>query len=98
MMRMVEDKNGTPGGTATRSIDYLSPASPGDWVEAHVALDKMGSRLRFAGCRLLVGERCVLKASAVFAVMPAHKESPLAGNDPADGKSVRTWLSSLRHF
>lgn len=98
MIMMVEDKRGTPGVTATLSMDYLSPASAGDWVEAHVDLDKMGSRLRFAGCRLLVGERCVLKASAVFAVMPAHRDSPLAGNDPAEDRNARTWLSSLRHF
>ncbi|AQV94711.1 PaaI family thioesterase [Cupriavidus necator] len=98
MIMMVEDKHGTPGVTATLSIDYLSAASPGDWVEAHVELDKMGSRLRFAGCRLMVGDRCVLKASAVFAVMPAHRDGHLADNRPGGDRNARTWLESLSHF
>ncbi|SPD67579.1 putative enzyme (plasmid) [Cupriavidus taiwanensis] len=63
---------GLPGVTVSLSIDYLSPGRLGDWVEAHVQFDKLGQRLRFGGCRLLVGERCLLKANAVFAVPRPH--------------------------
>lgn len=59
---------GLPGVTVSLSVDYLSSGRLGDWVEAHVEFDKLGAHLRFGGCRLLVGERCLLKANAVFAV------------------------------
>ncbi len=98
MMMMVEDKHGTPGVTAALSMEYLSSASSGDWVEAHVEIDKMGARLRFAGCRVLVGERCVLKASAVFAVAPSHRDSHLPGNRRGANEDARSWLASLSHF
>lgn len=42
-------------------------AHPGDWVEAHVDVQRIGSRLAFANCYLMVGERRILRASGVFA-------------------------------
>jgi acyl-coenzyme A thioesterase 13 len=58
-----------PAVTAHLGLDYLGSVRAGDWLEAHVELDKMGARLRFATCRLMVGSRCVLKANATFAVL-----------------------------
>jgi acyl-coenzyme A thioesterase 13 len=58
-----------PGVTVHLSIDYLNPAHNGDWLEVHVDLDRMGQRLRVGACRLMVGDVCVMKASATFAVV-----------------------------
>lgn len=57
--------------TAQMSVEYLNAVMPGDWLEAHVTIDKRGKRLIYATCRLQVGERLMLKASAVFAVRQA---------------------------
>ncbi len=59
-----------PGVTAHLSLDYMNPARVGDWIEAHVELDKLGSRLRVGGCRVMAGDVCLMKASATFAVLP----------------------------
>ncbi|QQB37941.1 PaaI family thioesterase [Achromobacter deleyi] len=57
--------------TAQMSVEYLNAVMPGDWLEAHVTIDKRGKRLIYATCHLKVDERLVLKASAVFAVRQA---------------------------
>ncbi len=54
--------------TAQMNLEFLSAVQEGDWLEAHVTMDKQGSRLVFASCDLMVGERRVLKATAIFAV------------------------------
>ena len=48
------------------SVDFISPAVLDDWVEASVTLSKISGRVRFGNCELRVGERLVLKASAIF--------------------------------
>ena len=55
------------------SVDYISPARLGDWVEASVTLSKISGRVRFGNCELRVGERLVLKASAIFTAR-THRE------------------------
>ncbi len=62
-------KGKSPSVTANLSIDYFGAARPGDWVEAHVELDKMGARLRFGTCKLMCGDRCLLRATAIFSVV-----------------------------
>lgn len=52
--------------TANLSLDYAGTAKIGDWLEAHVDIQKQGSRLSFANCYILVGERRIVRASAVF--------------------------------
>lgn len=54
--------------TAQMNIEFLSAVHDGDWLEAHVTIEKKGTRLVFAGCELRVGDRRVLKTSAIFAV------------------------------
>ena len=54
--------------TANLSIDYAGTAKPGDWLEAHVDIQKQGSRLSFANCYILVDGQRIVRASAVFAV------------------------------
>jgi acyl-coenzyme A thioesterase PaaI-like protein len=51
------------------SCDFLEPAGPGDWMEAHVEISRNGSRMAFANCHLVVNGRRVLRASGVFALI-----------------------------
>ena len=53
--------------TASLSIDYAGSASAGDWLESHVEVQKMGSRLAFANCYLVAAGERIARASAVFA-------------------------------
>ena len=61
--------------TASVTADFVGGAKVGDWVEAHVDVQKVGGRLAFANCFLVVvdegggsggGER-IVRASAVYA-------------------------------
>lgn len=53
--------------TANLSADFAGHAKIGDWVEAHVDLQKIGRRLVFANAYLVVGAERIARASAVFA-------------------------------
>jgi acyl-coenzyme A thioesterase 13 len=57
--------------TASLSADFAGAAKIGDWVEAHVDIQKSGSRLAFANAYLTVGSERILRASAVFARLGA---------------------------
>ena len=57
--------------------DLVSPSIA--WVEAHVEILKQGRRLGFAECRLKVGERLILRASATFAVVAPVVPEPSDG-------------------
>jgi len=59
--------------TVNLTTDYIESAVPGDWVEAHVDILRIGNRLAYANCHLHVGERRILRASGVFALMPEAK-------------------------
>jgi uncharacterized protein (TIGR00369 family) len=64
--------------TVNLSTDFIDAARPGDWVEAHVEVQKLGKRMAFANCFLQVGTRRILRASGVFAVMNALSPDQLA--------------------
>jgi uncharacterized protein (TIGR00369 family) len=53
--------------TASMSTDFAGHARIGDWVEAHVDIQKIGSRLVFANVYLMVGAERIVRASAIFA-------------------------------
>jgi uncharacterized protein (TIGR00369 family) len=55
--------------TVSLTTDYLGPAKPGDWLEAHTEVERVGSRLAFADCSLKVEGREVTRGRAVFAVL-----------------------------
>jgi uncharacterized protein (TIGR00369 family) len=57
--------------TVNLSTDFIDAARPGDWAEAHVHIGRIGSRVAFADCELRVGDKRILRASGVFAVMKA---------------------------
>ncbi len=58
-----------PAGMITASLtaDFAGSARVGDWVEAHVDIQKSGRRLAFANAYLTVGDIRIMRASAVFA-------------------------------
>jgi uncharacterized protein (TIGR00369 family) len=62
--------------TVHMSIDYFASVKTGDWLEAHVSVEKRGRTLSFAECRLMVDGRCVLKANGVFSA----RQQKEAGN------------------
>ena len=53
--------------TANLTADFAGSAKIGDWVEAHVDVQKIGSRLIFANAYLMVDGERIVRASAVFA-------------------------------
>ncbi len=59
--------------TVSLTTDFIESAYPGDWVEGHVDILRVGTRLAYANCHLHVGERRILRASGVFALMPPAK-------------------------
>lgn len=56
--------------TVSLTTDFIESARPGDWVEAPVDILRIGKRLAYANCYLQVGDRRILRASGVFALMP----------------------------
>ena len=54
--------------TANLSLDFAGTARIGDWLEAHVDVQKLGSRLAFANCYIDAAGQRVVRASAVFLV------------------------------
>jgi acyl-coenzyme A thioesterase 13 len=53
--------------TASLTADFAGGAKIGDWVEAHVDVQKVGGRLAFANAFLTVNGERVVRGSAVFA-------------------------------
>lgn len=64
--------------TVNLTTDFVDAARPGDWVEATIDVQRLGGRMAFANCFLQVGERRILRASGVFAVMNALTPEQLA--------------------
>jgi acyl-coenzyme A thioesterase 13 len=52
--------------TASLCADFAGAAKVGDWVEAHVDVHKVGSRLAFANAFLMVKGERIVRANAVF--------------------------------
>jgi len=52
--------------TASVTADFAGAPKLGDWVEAHVDVQKVGSRLAFANAFLMVNGERLVRASAVF--------------------------------
>jgi acyl-coenzyme A thioesterase 13 len=54
--------------TANLTLDFAGTAKIGEWLEAHVDVQKQGSRLSFANCYITVNDQRIVRASAVFLV------------------------------
>lgn len=66
--------------TVSLTTNFITSASPGDWVEAHVDIDRMGGRLAYASCTLRTGDRTIMTGSGVFAMM-----KPVTPREQPDG-------------
>jgi uncharacterized protein (TIGR00369 family) len=54
--------------TVSLTVDFLRPASPGDWIEARARVERVGGTLSFADVALTVDAREIVRARAVFVV------------------------------
>lgn len=54
--------------TVSLTVDYLKPASPGDWIQSKTSVDRVGRTLAFADCTLTVENREIVRARAVYVV------------------------------
>jgi acyl-coenzyme A thioesterase 13 len=54
--------------TVSLTVDFLRPASPGDWIEARARVERVGGTLSFADVSLTVEDREIVRARAVFVV------------------------------
>jgi len=61
--------------TASLAADFVGAPKVGDWIEAHVDVQKVGGRLAFANAFLVVDGERVVRGSAVFA-----RNAPAADN------------------
>ena len=55
-----------PRATVSLTVDFLKPAKPGDWIEGHGRVDRVGNTLSFADCSLTVEGKEVVRARAVW--------------------------------
>lgn len=73
--------------TVSLTADFLSGARAGDWLEAHVQITRLGKRLAYANCNLMVGSRQVLRASAVFSLVDRPLPEIGAASGAAPGEA-----------
>jgi uncharacterized protein (TIGR00369 family) len=64
--------------TVNLTTDFVEAARPGDWVEGNIDIQRIGQRFAFANCYLAVGDKRILRASGVFAVMKPLTAAQLA--------------------
>jgi acyl-coenzyme A thioesterase 13 len=64
--------------TVSLTTNFITSAEPGDWVEAHVDIDRIGGRLAYASCTLRTTDRTIMTGTGVFALMKpvVPKEQP----------------------
>jgi uncharacterized protein (TIGR00369 family) len=60
--------DGKDRATVSLTIDFLKPATPGDWIESRTRVERVGGTLAFADCSLTVDEREIVRARAVWVV------------------------------
>jgi len=58
--------------TASMTLDYMGAVQVGEWIEVRLEHHKRGRQMAFATVSLQVGEKVVVRASAVFAVPQSH--------------------------
>jgi acyl-coenzyme A thioesterase PaaI-like protein len=56
------------------SADFLASPKPGDWVHTEIKIHKIGVKMSFADCYLKVGDKLILRTSAVFTVLQRLKK------------------------
>jgi acyl-coenzyme A thioesterase 13 len=58
--------DGRDRATVSLTVDFLKPAKPGDWIEGHGRVDRVGGTLSFADCALTVEGKEIVRARAVW--------------------------------
>ncbi len=61
------------GVTIHLSLDYLSMARAGDWIEGEARVNRLARDVAFAEARGFVGDRDVIRATAVFKVLERRR-------------------------
>jgi len=69
-----------PMVTVNMASNFVASARPGDWLEAHVEVTRIGGRLAYGACRLMVGENCIMTATGIFAIM-----NPVVPKEQSEG-------------
>jgi len=69
-----------PMVTVNLVSNFVASARPGDWLEAHVEVTRIGTRLAYGTCRLMVGDGCIMTASGIFALM-----KPMTPKEQSEG-------------
>ena len=69
MSQAVRRATGKSGVTVQLSLSYLHMARPGDWIIAEANVVRASRDLAFLEGRVSVGDRDVVKATAVFKLM-----------------------------
>lgn len=69
-----EDSEGAllPGvgmATVSMSTDFAGTARVGDWIEAHVDVQRTGKRMAFANAYLVRGEERIARVSGVYQII-----------------------------
>ena len=54
--------------TVSLTVDFLRPATAGDWIESRTRVERVGGTLSFADVSLTVDEREIVRARAVWVV------------------------------
>ena len=60
--------DGRDRATVSLTVDFLTPATPGSWIESRSRVDRVGGTLAFADCSLTVEGREIVRARAVWVV------------------------------
>ena len=68
--------------TTSLTISYFAAAKAGDWIESRVSIDRLGSRLAFADCHLLIAGNAVVHAAGIYTVAGASRRQ-LAKAEPS---------------
>jgi acyl-coenzyme A thioesterase PaaI-like protein len=66
--RETEEENPSVA-TVSLTVDYLGTADEGDWVEAHVTVERLGGTLAFVDCSVKSGDKEIVRGRAVFALL-----------------------------
>ena len=63
-----ESEDGKDRATVSLTVDFLKPATPGDWIETRTRVERVGGTLAFADCSLTVEDREIVRGRAVWVV------------------------------
>lgn len=65
-----------PSVTVNLTIDMMGGAKPGDWLEAHVDVARLGRKITFLNCFVFKGTERIARGNGVFQVMGRKPAAP----------------------